>query len=55
MKLMLGSVEIMTNKRITLPKKLVTALNAKDGDFLLFYDDDGKITVTKERGYRGKD
>jgi len=50
MKKMLGSIEVMTNNRITLPRKLVSALKAKDGDFLLFYEENGEITVIRQPG-----
>lgn len=56
MRIMLGSVEVMTNNRITLPKKLVSELDTKDGDFLLFYEEDsGEITVVKQPGRRVPD
>ena len=48
---LLGTVEVMTNKRITLPGKLMEKLKAKEGDFLLFYEDEGgKIVVKMEKG-----
>jgi len=48
---LLGTVEVMTNKRVTIPNKLLDVLKAKEGDFLLFYeDDDGKIIVKMEKG-----
>jgi len=48
---LLGTVEVMTNKRVTLPNKLLESLKAKGGDFLLFYEDDsGKIVVKMEKG-----
>lgn len=48
---LLGTVEVMTNKRITIPNKLMEALNAKEGDFLLFYEEDnGKVTIKREKG-----
>ena len=50
MKKMLGTVEVMTNKRTTLPKKLLNALKAKEGDFLLFFEENGEITVTRQPG-----
>jgi AbrB family looped-hinge helix DNA binding protein len=44
-------VEVMTNKRITIPSKLLDTLKAKEGDFLLFYEDDsGKVIVRMEKG-----
>ena len=52
MKKMLGTIEVMTNRRITLPKKIVTALKAEDGDFLLFYQGDSEITVVREPGLK---
>ncbi len=48
---MLGMLEVTTNNRITLPKKLVDALKASSGDFLLFYEkEDGTIVVKREKG-----
>lgn len=48
---LLGTVEVMTNKRITIPSKLLDTLKAKEGDFLLFYEDDsGKVIVRMEKG-----
>jgi AbrB family looped-hinge helix DNA binding protein len=48
---LLGTVEVMTNKRITIPSKLLDTLKAKEGDFLLFYEDDnGKVIVKMEKG-----
>jgi len=52
MKKMLGSIQVLTNRRITLPKNLVTALNAEDGDFLLFYGDNREITVVRAPGLK---
>jgi bifunctional DNA-binding transcriptional regulator/antitoxin component of YhaV-PrlF toxin-antitoxin module len=48
---LLGTIEVMTNKRITIPSKLLDTMKAKEGDFLLFYeDDDGKVVVKMEKG-----
>jgi len=47
---LLGSVELTTHNRITMPSKLVKALKIGEGDFLLFYEDKGVVTVKVEKG-----
>jgi bifunctional DNA-binding transcriptional regulator/antitoxin component of YhaV-PrlF toxin-antitoxin module len=47
---LLGTVELGTNKRITVPQKLVDALKMKEGDYIQFFEDKGVITVTAMKG-----
>jgi len=48
---LLGTIEVTTNQRVTVPKRLKSALDVHDGDFLLFYEDGGKVVVKSEKGY----
>ena len=52
--ILLGTIQLTTNKRMTIPQNLMDALDVKEGDFLLFYEDGGTVIVKKEEGYRKK-
>jgi len=43
---------VATNKRVTLPKKLTLTLGVDEGDFLLFWEQEGTIVVKAEKGYK---
>lgn len=43
----LGTVKIILNGRITVPKEFRNKYNWKDGDLLMLYDDNGKIIIKK--------
>jgi len=50
-KRLLGAVEVGTNKRVTMPAKLLDTLKVEDEDFLLFYEDsEGNIVVEAQKG-----
>ena len=45
---LLGMVEFGTNKRMTLPKKVVELLGLESGDFIIFYEDKGAVVMKTE-------
>lgn len=44
---LLGTVELGTNNRMTLPTRAVESLRIKQGDILLLYDDKGALVIKK--------
>jgi bifunctional DNA-binding transcriptional regulator/antitoxin component of YhaV-PrlF toxin-antitoxin module len=51
---LLGSIQLTTNKRLTIPQNLLDVLEIGEGDFLMFYEDEGTVIVKKAEGYRKK-
>jgi len=47
MKRVLGSSKIGRRYQITIPKDVREAFNFKQGDLVLFIEEDGKLTLTK--------
>ena len=43
----IGTVKMILNGRITIPKEFREKYNWKDGDLLMVYDNNGKITIKK--------
>jgi bifunctional DNA-binding transcriptional regulator/antitoxin component of YhaV-PrlF toxin-antitoxin module len=51
---LLGSIQLTTNKRLTIPQNLLDVLDVREGDFLMFYENEGTVIVQKAEGYRKK-
>ena len=49
---LLGTVEVTTHMRVTVPKKLANALHVDEGDFLLFFKVGENVIVKSEKGYK---
>lgn len=47
---LLGSLELGTNNRITLPSKIVQAVGFKQGMVLLVYEDKGNLVIKRPTG-----
>lgn len=45
---MLGSTKVSTNRKISLVKEVAEKLDMKEGDFVIFYEnEDGEIVLEK--------
>ena len=43
----LGTIKVILNGRITIPKEFRDKYGWKDGDLLMVYDDNGKMIIKK--------
>lgn len=46
-KKILGTSKVAIGRKISLLKEVADKLQAKEGDTIVFYDDEGKITIEK--------
>lgn len=47
---MLGTVEVSTNRRITVPEKVMAALNIEEGDYILFIQEKDTVSLKAMKG-----